>query len=98
MWLQKTPTLCNDFCQEEYNKFYKINPELREPSKKETKKILERIIKNHYGEQVKDILDLNPEIDVYEDVRCEACICLGWDMLSIKIPESQLELIPESKS
>jgi len=41
---------------------------------------------------------LNLELDVYENVRCEVCICLGWDMLSIKIPESQLELIPESGS
>ena len=33
----------------------------------------------------------------YEGVRCEACSCLGWDRLSIKIPENQLELIPENE-
>ncbi len=97
VWIQKIPTQCNDVWQEEYNEFYKINPDLRETTKEESKNISQNIIKNHYEKQGISILDLELEIDVFEGVRCEACSCLGWDRLSIKIPESQLELIPENE-
>ena len=93
VWMQKIPTQCNDVWSEEYNEFYKINPEMRESSKE----ILEDIIKSHYKKQGINISDINLELDVYEGIRCEACSCLGWDRLSIKIPENQLELIPESE-
>jgi hypothetical protein len=97
IWIQKIPTQCNDVWSEEYNEFYKINPEMREASKEESKEILEDIIKSHYDKQGINISDVNLEFDVYEGVRCEACSCLGWDRLSIKIPENQLELISESE-
>ncbi len=97
IWMQKIPTQCNDVWSEEYNEFYKINPELRDSSKEESKEILEDIIKSHYDKQGINISDVNLELDVYEGVRCEACSCLGWDRLSIKIPENQFELIPESE-
>ncbi len=97
VWLQKTPTQCNDVWQDEYNDFYEINPELRDSSKEKSKEILKGIIKNHYENQGIDILDLNLELDVYEGVRCEACNCLGWDRLSINIPNSQTELIPKDE-
>ena len=93
VWMQKIPTQCNDVWSEEYNEFYKINPEMRESSKE----ILEDVIKSHYEKQGINISDINLELDVYEGIRCEACSCLGWDRLSIKIPENQLELIPESE-
>ncbi len=95
VWIQKIPTQCNDVWAEEYNEFYKINPEMKESSKEKSKEILEDIIKSHYEKQGIDISDVNLELDVYEGVRCEACSCLGWDKLSIKIPENQLELISE---
>ncbi len=97
VWIQKIPTQCNDVWQEEYNEFYKINPDLRETTKEESKNISQNIIKNHYKKQGISILDLEFELDVFEGVRCEACNCLGWDRLSIKIPESQLEIIPENE-
>ena len=97
VWIQKIPTQCNDVWQEEYNEFYKINPDLRETTKEESKNISQNIIKNHYEKQGISILDLELELDVFEGVRCEACSCLGWDRLSIKIPESQLEIIPENE-
>ncbi len=97
VWIQKIPTQCNDVWQEEYNEFYKINPDLRETTKEESKIISQNIIKNHYEKQGISILDLELELDVFEGVRCEACNCLGWDRLSIKIPESQLEIIPENE-
>ncbi len=97
VWIQKIPTQCNDVWQEEYNEFYKINPDLRETTKEESKNISQNIIKNHYEKQGISILDLELELDIFEGVRCEACNCLGWDRLSIKIPESQLELIPENE-
>jgi hypothetical protein len=97
LWIQKIPTQCNDVWSEEYNEFYNINPEMRESSKEESKEILEDIIKSHYVKQGIDILDLNLELGVYEGVRCEACNCLGWDKLSIKIPENHFELISESE-
>ena len=45
IWLQKTPTQCNDVWQEEYNEFFKINPEIRDIPKEKSKEILESIIK-----------------------------------------------------
>ena len=98
IWLQKIPTQCNDVWAEEYNEFYEINPEIRDAIKEESKEILETIIKSHYEKQGIEILDLNLELEVYDGVRCAACDCLGWDMLSIKIPKNQLELIPENES
>ena len=97
IWLQKIPTQCNDVWEKEYVEFYEINPELRETTKEESKEILENIIQTHYENQGIDILNLNLELDVYEGVRCEACSCLGWDLLSIEIPENQLELIPDDE-
>jgi len=97
VWMQKIPTQCNDVWSEEYNEFYKINPEMREFSKEESKEILENIIKSHYEKQGINVVDLNLQFDVYEGMRCQACNCLGWDKLSIEIPEKQLELIPENE-
>jgi hypothetical protein len=97
IWIQKTPTQCNDVWEEEYNEFYKINPEIKGLTKEESKNISENIIKSHYENQGIKILDVNLELEVYEGVRCEACNCLGWDRLSIKIPENELELIPENE-
>ena len=97
IWLQKIPTQCNDVWAEEYNEFYKINPEMKGFTKEESKNVSENIIKSHYEKQGIEILDLNLELEVYDGIRCEACDCLGWDMLSIKIPKNQLELIPENE-
>ena len=97
IWIQKIPTQCNDVWDEEYNEFYEINPEMRDVKKEESKKSVEGIIKNHYEKQGIGILDLSLELNVYDGVRCEACNCLGWDRLSIKIPENKLELISESE-
>ena len=95
VWIQKTPTQCNDVWADEYEEFYKINPEMDGATKEESKNISQDIIKSHYAKQGINILDLNLELDVYEGERCEACSCLGWDRLSIKIPENQIDLIPK---
>ena len=97
IWIQKIPAQCNDVWEEEYNEFFEINPEMRDATKEELKETVEEIIKNHYEKQGINILDLSLELDVYEGVRCEACNCLGWDRLSIKIPKNELELISESE-
>ena len=97
IWIQKIPTQCNDVWDEEYNEFYEINPEMRDAAKEESKEFVEGIIKNHYEKQGISILDLSLELNVYEGVRCEACNCLGWDRLSIKIPENELDLISDSE-
>lgn len=97
IWIQKIPVQCNDVWEEEYNEFFEINPEMRDATKEELKETVEEIIKNHYEKQGINILDLSLELDVYEGVRCEACNCLGWDRLSIKIPKNELELISESE-
>ena len=97
IWIQKIPTQCNDVWQAEYSEYYEINPQMQDATKQESKEILETIIKNHYEKQGIKILDLTLELDYYDGVRCEACSCLGWDRLSIKIPEEQMELIPESE-
>lgn len=97
VWIQKIPTQCNDVWNTEYNEYYNINPEMREVSREESKAILETIIKNHYENQGIKILDLKLELDYYEGVRCEACICLGWDRLSIQISQNDLESIPENE-
>lgn len=97
IWMQKIPTQCNDVWEEEYNEFYEINPEMQNATKEELKEIVEDIIKNHYEKQGINILDLSLEINAYEGIRCEACNCLGWDKLSIKIPKSELKLISESE-
>ena len=97
IWIQKIPTQCNDVWDEEYNEFYEINPEMRDATKEESNEFVEGIIKNHYQKHGINILDLSLELNVYEGARCEACNCLGWDRLSIKIPENELELISESE-
>ena len=97
IWMQKIPTQCNDVWEEEYNEFYEINPEMQNATKEELKEIVEDIIKNNYEKQGINILDLSLEINAYEGIRCEACNCLGWDKLSIKIPKSELKLISESE-
>ena len=97
IWIQKIPTQCNDVWDEEYNEFYEINPEMRDAAKEESKEFVEGIIKNHYEKHGISILDLSLELNVYEGARCEACNCLGWDRLSIKIPENELDLISDSE-
>jgi len=97
VWIQKIPTQCNDVWEEEYNEFYEINPEMRDAAKEESKEFVEGIIKNHYEKHGINILDLSLELNVYEGVRCEACNCLGWDRLSIKISENELDLISDSE-
>ena len=97
VWIQKIPTQCNDVWQAEYLEYYEINPQMQDATKQESKEILETIIKNHYEKQGIKILDLNLELDYYDGIRCEACSCLGWDRLSIKIPQEQMELIPQSE-
>ena len=97
LWIQKIPTQCNDVWQAEYSEYYEINPQMQDVTKQESKEILQTIIKNHYENQGIKIIDLNLELDSYDGVRCEACSCLGWDRLSIKIPEEQMELIPEGE-
>lgn len=97
VWLQKIPTQCNDVWHKEYNEFYENNPDLIELSRDESKKILEGIIKNYYQKQGINVLNLILELDVYDGVRCQACSCLGWDLLSIEIPKDQQELIPEKE-
>ena len=97
IWIQKIPTQCNDVWQAEYAEYYEINPQMQDATKQESKEILETVIKNHYEKKGFKIIDLTLELDYYDGVRCEACSCLGWDRLSIKIPEEQMELIPESE-
>jgi hypothetical protein len=97
VWIQKTPTQCNDVWNTEYNEYYQINPEMKKVSREESKAILDTIIKNHYENQGIRILDLNLDLDYYDGVRCEACSCLGWDRLSIQISQSDLEKIPASE-
>ena len=97
IWIQKIPTQCNDVWQAEYAEYYEINPQMQDATKQESKEILETVIKNHYEKKGIKIIDLTLELDYYDGVRCEACSCLGWDRLSIKIPEEQMELIPESE-
>ena len=97
VWIQKIPTQCNDVWQAEYTEYYEINPSMQDASKEESKEILESIIRNHYEKLGINVLDLNLELDYYDGVRCEACSCLGWDRLSIQIPQEQLDLIPQSE-
>jgi hypothetical protein len=97
IWIQKIPTQCNDIWAEEFGEFYEINPEMRDATKEESKNIFENIIQSYYEKQGINVLDLDLKLDFYKGVRCEACSCLGYDLLSIKIPENQLELIPESE-
>ena len=62
-----------------------------------SKETLETIIKSHYEKQDIKILEINLEQDYFDDIRCEACTCLGWDRLSMKIPQNQLEKIPQEE-
>ncbi len=70
---------------------------MRDAAKEESKEFVEGIIKNHYEKHGINILDLSLELNVYEGARCEACNCLGWDRLSIKISENELDLISDSE-
>ena len=97
VWVQKIPTQCNDVWGKEYSEFFEINPELSLQTRQQNKEILENIIKTHYERQGIKIIEINLKLDFYEGMRCEACTCLGWDMLEMKIPESQLELMPKSE-
>ena len=97
IWIQKTLTPCNNIWGEEYDEFYKINPDLLDGSKEESKRNLEIIIKNHYEKQGITILNLNLEIEEQEEISCDECNCLIWDNLSIQIPEQQLELLPKNE-
>jgi len=81
----------------EYQEFYDLNPELLKSNKEKSKEILETVIKNHYEKEGISILDLNLELDVIDEVRCESCNCLGSDRISIKIPRNQLDLISSSE-
>jgi len=97
IWIQKIPTQCNDVWEREYQEFYELNPELLKSDKEKSKEILETIIKNHYEKEGISILDLNLELDVIDEVRCESCNCLGSDRISIKISRNQLDLISSSE-
>jgi len=97
IWIQKIPTQCNDVWGKEYQEFYDLNPELLKSNKEKSKEILETVIKNHYEKEEISILDLNLELDVIDEVRCESCNCLGSDRISIKIPRNQLDLISSSE-
>lgn len=90
IWIQKIPKQCHDVWSVEYNEYYQINPEMDTKSKE----ILETIIKSHYEKQGIKIIEINLEQDYFEGVRCEACSCLGWDRLSMKIPQKQFEQMP----
>lgn len=97
IWIQKIPTQCNDVWSKDYEEFYNLNPDLQGTDKEKSKEYLEKIIKNHYNKEGINVLELNLELDFFDEMRCESCNCLGWDRLSIKIPKDQLELIPESE-
>jgi len=97
IWIQKIPTQCNDVWDKEYDEFYELNPELQGGNKEKIKEILESIIKNHYAKKGINILELNLELDVIDKIRCESCDCLGWDLLSIKIPQNQFDLMEHSE-
>lgn len=90
MWIQKIPTQCNDVWSEEYKEYSSINPDVDMNSKE----ILENIIQSHYENQGIDVLEIDLEQDFYEGMRCEACTCLGWDKLSMKIPKEQFSKLP----
>ena len=97
IWIQKIPKQCNDVWYQEFNEFYQINSEIKEVSKEELKKILEEVIETHYEKIGITVLEINLELDYYDAIRCEACDCLGWDKLSIKIPQEQLNKIPQDE-
>ena len=97
IWIQKIPTQCHDVWEREHQEFYDLNPELLNSNKEKSKEILETIIKNHYEKAGISILDLNLELDVIDEIRCESCDCLGSDRVSIKIPKNQFELISQSE-
>ena len=90
IWIQKIPKQCNDVWSVEYNEYYQINPDMDTKSNE----ILETIIKSHYEKQGIKILEINLEQNYFDGMRCEACSCLGWDRLSMKIPQNQFEEIP----
>ena len=92
IWIQKIPKQCHDVWAQEYEKFNQINPDMKGTSEE-----IQIIITNHYEKQGIKILEINLEQNFYDDVRCEACSCLGWDRLSIKIPKDQLEKIPQDE-
>ena len=96
IWIQKIPTQCNDVWSKEYDEFFEINPELKVSTENKSE-ILESIIKNHYEKEDLKILDLELELDVFDEIRCESCDCLGWDKLSIKIPKNQFDLWPKNE-
>jgi len=96
-WIQKIPTQCNDVWEREYQEFYDLNPELLNSNKEKSKEILETIIKSHYEKEGISVLDLNLELDVIDEIRCESCDCLGSDRISIKIPRNQLDLVSQSE-
>ena len=97
IWIQKIPTQCNDVWEKEYQEFYDLNPELLNSNKEKSKEILETIIKNHYEKEGINILELNLELNVIDEIRCESCNCLGADRVSIKIPRNELDLISSSE-
>lgn len=96
IWIQKIPTQCNDVWSNEFDEFFEINPELID-STENNSEILELIIKNHYEKEGLKVLDLELELDVIDEIRCESCDCLGWDKLSLKIPKNQLDLLPSNE-
>ena len=97
IWIQKIPTQCNDVWGTEYQEFYDLNPNLLDSDTEKSKEILETIIKNHYEKEGISVLDLNLELNVIDEIRCESCDCLGSDRVSIKIPRNQLDLISSSE-
>ena len=93
VWVQKIPKQCNDVWSEEYQEFSQINPDIDINSKEN----LENIIRSHYEKQGINVLEINLEKNVYEGIRCEACSCLGWDKLSMKIPKEQFSELPSDE-
>ncbi len=97
IWIQNTQPNCNNSLLEDYDEFYKLNPELSESSKEGLKNNLEIIIKNHYEKQGLTILNLEIELRENYNNFCSGCGCLDWKILSLQIPENQLDLIPEDE-
>ena len=93
IWIQKIPKQCSDVWSAEYNEYYQINPDMDSNSKE----IQEAIISSHYEKLGLTVLEINLEQNYFDGVRCEACSCLGWDRLSMKIPEEQLDQIPQDE-
>ena len=90
VWIQKIPKQCNDVWEKEYNNFVQINPDMTN-----SKDELEMIILNHYENEGVKVLNVKLEKNVLDEIRCEACSCLGWDRLSLEIRKNDFEKIAQ---